>query len=331
MNLQQRINLLTKLGNYLVGNKDEWFEKKVIAEQYNPWFTQEFINLSAKNIAENYLQKDKLEKWTEQYQIPENNLNEKTVGVVMAGNIPLVGFHDFLCVFITGHKQRIKLSSKDNILLKHLVNKIIEWNTEVRHYIQFEDMLKGCDAYIATGSNNSGRYFEYYFAKYPHIIRQNRTSIAILNGEETKEELSFLSDDIHLYFGLGCRNVTKVYVPENYDFLSLIEVCKKYNYFFDIKKYKNNYDYQLALLLMNKIEYKSSGSLLLVENPVLFSPISVMHYEYYNKVEDIIISLNPDNVQTIIGKNFTSFGKAQSPSLTDYADGVDTIRFLIEK
>ena len=169
----------------------------------------------------------------------------------MAGNIPMVGFHDFLSVFISGHYQTIKLSEKDNQLLKHLVLKMYEWDSKMKEYAQFASLLKGCDAYIATGSNNSARYFEQYFAKYPSIIRKNRTSIAILDGTETNEYLEKLSDDIHLFFGLGCRNVTKIYVPEEYNFLPLLQSFHQYKYFADHHKYKNNYDYNLSIQLMN--------------------------------------------------------------------------------
>lgn len=329
MNLQQRILLLTKLGDYIASGTNEWIDIKLRAEQLNLWFTQEFISLSAKNITEEFLQKDKLQQWAEQYNLPENTENPQNVGLVMAGNIPMVGFHDFLCIFITGHRQTIKLSSKDEVLIKHLIGKLVEWDGEVNTLVNFQDMLKGCDAYIATGSNNSGRYFEYYFAKYPHIIRRNRTSIAVLTGNETQQELDLLSDDIHLYFGLGCRNVTKIYIPQDYDFEPLLEACKKYNYFFDIQKYKNNYDYQLALLLMNKVEYKSTGSLLLTENNHLFTPISVLNYEYYTDKNQLMKMLQSnDDVQCVVGKNAVEFGQAQAPELNDYADGVDTLKFL---
>ncbi|HRH61607.1 MAG TPA: hypothetical protein PL045_13610 [Chitinophagaceae bacterium] len=213
--------------------------------------------------------------------------------------------------------------------MKHIAAVLISYDSEVSNYIQFADMLKGCDAYIATGSNNSGRYFDYYFAKYPHIIRRNKTSVAILDGNETDEELSLLADDMLLYFGLGCRNVTQLYVPKGYDFIQLLTALKKYDYFPDHHKYKNNFDYQLALLLLNNKFYMSSGGVLLVENESAFSPISEVHYSFYESKEDAIKKINSSaDVQCIVGKGFMPFGKAQSPSLTDYADGVDTMRFL---
>ncbi|HEX4372736.1 MAG TPA: acyl-CoA reductase, partial [Puia sp.] len=280
------------------------------------------------------LQKEKLENWCKQYAIPEKEDNAKTVGLIMAGNIPLVGFHDFLCVFISGHKQIIKPSSKDETLIKHIVQYLSEKNDAVKDVVSFSEMLKGCDAYIATGSNNSARYFEYYFGKYPNIIRRNRTSVAVLIGDENKEELERLSSDISLYFGLGCRNVTKIYVPENYDFLPLLDALKKFDYFSHHPKYKNNYDYQLAILIINGKYYMTNGSIILTENNAAFSPISVLHYEYYRLTPTPLLAErgfeNSEDIQCIAGKNFLPFGSTQKPSLTDYADGIDTLKFLAE-
>ena len=248
----------------------------------------------------------------------------------MAGNIPLVGFHDFLCVFISGHRQTIKLSSKDDILLKHLVQKMSEWEIIAGNYISFSEMLKGCDAYIATGSNNSARYFEQYFSKYPNIIRSNRTSVAVLTGKERPEELALLSDDIHMYFGLGCRNITKIFVPAEYDFVPLLKAFDRYKYFIDHHKYKNNYDYQLSIALMNNIYYMTNGSTLLIESDEIFSAISRLNYSFYDNAETVLKDLtgNP-NVQCIAGHGGIAFGQAQSPGLQDYADGVDTMQFLL--
>ena len=206
----------------------------------------------------------------------------------------------------------------------------IEGDEEIQDLLIFSEMLIGCDAYIATGSNNSSGYFEYYFGKYPHIIRRNRTSAAILTGQETNEELDKLADDVYLYFGLGCRNVTKLYVPEGYDFIPLLTVFKKYNYLADNHKYKNNYDYNLAIHLLNKKFYMSNESFLLVEEASLFSPISQLNYEYYSDPESLINSLKQNkDLQAIAGKNFIPFGDTQKPSLNDYADGVDTMAFLL--
>jgi hypothetical protein len=247
----------------------------------------------------------------------------------MAGNIPMVGFHDFLCVFLSGHRIHIKLSSKDEVLMKHIIEKMIEWDESLKEVIVISEMLKGCDAYIATGSNNSANYFEYYFAKYPHIIRKNRTSVAILTGKETTEELEALADDVYQYYGLGCRNVTKLYVPMDYDFINLLNAFRKYDHLKDHNKYRNNIDYNLAIYILNNQYYMSNDSLLMVENESIFSPISVLHYEFYEKLETIIESLSHRNdLQAIVGHDFIPFGEAQKPMLTDFADGVNTIEFL---
>ena len=327
MNLPYRIDLLVKLGEYILSDDKQWLEAKEKAGWENGWFIPEFIEQSARTIAHSFLQKDILEKWTSGYQLRYDN--PKFVGIVMAGNIPLVGFHDLLCVFISGHKAVIKPSSKDDTLIRHLVAKLVEWENDVAELIRFADMLKSCDAYIATGSNNSAGYFEYYFKKYPHIIRRNRTSVAILTGHETKDDLAKLADDVYLYFGLGCRNVTKIYVPKEYDFIPLLTAFKKYDYLADHHKYKNNYDYNLAILLLNKKFYMSTASLLLVEEPSPFSPISQLNYESYNSRGALTETLRKDNaIQCIAGNGFVPFGQTQHPAISDYADGVDTLQFL---
>jgi len=328
MNINERIDLLVKLGNYLLLNDKALQLAKQKAQAQNAWFTQEFIDLAIKNIAENFLNKDLLKDWISEYGI-NDTIQPKKVGIIMAGNIPLVGFHDFLCVFISGHKAVIKPSSKDEILIKHLAQKIIEWNKEAEAFVLFAENLKNCDAYIATGSNNSSRYFEYYFGKYPNIIRRNKTSAAILKGDESENELALLANDIQLYFGMGCRNVTHVFVPVKYDFVPLLEALKRYDYFKDFHKYKNNYDYQLALLILNHKFYMTNDSILLTENESVFAPVSQLNYSFYNDEESIEEGLTAnEDIQCIVGKNFIPFGKSQSPALTDYADGIDTMQFL---
>lgn len=333
MNLQHRIDLLIELGQYILSGDEQWQSVKERASRENGWFVPEFIEEATKNIAQSFLQKEQLETWVAGYpvQAPRGGTEFKplTIGIVMAGNIPLVGFHDFLCVFLSGHIALIKPSSKDQVLIKHIIEKLSEWNEEVKDLASFSEMLKGCAAYIATGSNNSSRYFDYYFGKYPHIIRRNRTSVAVLSGEETKDELEKLADDVYLFFGLGCRNVTKIYVPQDYDFVPLLEAFRKYNYLADHHKYKNNYDYNLALHLLNKKYYMTNGSILLIEDPVIFSPISQLNYEFYTNSDDLAAKLPPvQDLQCIVGKSFTGFGQGQHPALCDFADGVDTLKFL---
>jgi hypothetical protein len=332
MNLQYRIDLLTRLGEYILSDDAGWKAAKEKASQQNGWFIPEFIELAAKNIAGEFLQKGILEKWTVNLKSKPDNYrdkNPKRTGIVMAGNIPLVGFHDFLSVFVSGHKAIIKTSSKDETLIKHLTGKLIEWESGLQRYIQFEEMLKGCDAYIATGSRNSFRYFEHYFGKYPHIIRRNKTSVAVLSGNETMEDLEKLADDVCLFFGLGCRNVTKIYVPENYDFVPLLEAFKKYNWMADHHKYKNNYDYTLALHMLGNKYYMTNGSVILVQEKSVFSPVSQLNYEAYQDINELKSELkrNPD-LQCIAGKGFIAFGGTQCPAIDMYADGTDTLKFL---
>ena len=331
MDLRHRIELIYLLRNYMKHDESHWNSQKKHASIINAWFIPEFIEQSVINICSNYLEQDKLSEWINHYPTISQNTNPKRVGIVMAGNIPLVGFHDMLSVFISGNISVIKLSSKDEVLLKHLVYKMIEFNPDAEKYFVFQDMLKDCDMYIATGSNNSSRYFEYYFAKYPNIIRKNRTSVAILNGNETLAELDFLADDIQMYFGLGCRNVTKLFVPEGYNFIPLLDALKKYEYLMDYYKYRNNFDYHLALLIMNSKYYMNNDSIILTENASVFSPVSQIHYSYYEHKQNLIDSLqqNPD-IQCIVGKGFVPFGEAQKPGLFQYADGVDTLAFLTQ-
>lgn len=332
--VSQKITVLERLSAYLGGEgtteERESLERvKQLAYEHNGWFTPEFINLAIDNIRRYYLDPAALEQWLAQYPGFGEPAVPRKVGIVAAGNIPLVSFHDWLTGFLSGHRVYMKLSSKDNILLPHLLQKIAEWYPEAAGITTVQDMLKDCDAYIATGSNNSARYFNYYFAKYPHIIRRNRTSAAVLTGSETPEELEALADDVMLYFGLGCRNVTKVFVPEGYDFAPLLEALKKYDYLAEHHKYKNNYDYNLALYLLNVSPYLTNDSVLLHESEPLFSPLSVLYYGFYRHRGELEEQLkaNPD-LQCLVARDAVPFGQAQRPSLTDYADGVDTAAFL---
>lgn len=329
MYLQQRLDLLEKLGDYISSDSDSWIQTIDKAHRENGWFTPEFIKLAINNISKEFIQKTKLREWVTKYGVPDKVPAPKNVGVVMAGNIPLVGFHDFLCVFVSGHRQAIKPSSKDEILIRHLVDKLGGWDLSIHDYIAFADRLKGCDAYIATGSNNSSRYFEYYFGKYLHIIRRNRTSVAVLRGNETIGDLTRLADDVYQYFGLGCRNVTKIYAPPQYDFVPLLDAFRKYEHLSDHNKYRNNYDYQLALSIMNKEYYMTNGSIILHEHKSEFSPISRLNYEFYDNESSLKeCLLGNRNIQCLIGQGYLPFGSAQQPGLNDYADGIDTMLFL---
>lgn len=325
--IEKRLNTLVELGKYMNADNREWQEVMSLASRSNAWFTEEHIGIAAKNIAEGYLQPEYLQEWLRGYDV--RGVVPRTVGVVMAGNIPMVGFHDLLCGYVAGHRVMVKLSSKDEVLMRAIIGQIKMHDAEAT--IEIAERLTGADAYIATGSNNTSRYFQEYFGKYPNIIRQNRTSVAVLTGDETDEELSALADDVYLYFGLGCRNVTQVAVPRGYNFERLLRAMDKYNRYADFHKYKNNYDYHLALYLLNRVPYMSNTSLLVVENELPFSAVSVLHYKYYDgTAAEVIAQLQADNnVQAVVGNGGVPFGAAQRPSLGDYADGIDTMRFLV--
>jgi hypothetical protein len=329
MNAEQRMALLVRLGAYMQSNETSWLEAQQRAQAENNWFIPEFVQLSVNNIAQQFLQHGVLKKLVQDYGIPPETPHPKEVGIVLAGNIPLVGFHDVLCTFIAGHYARVKPSSKDTVLIKHLFQKLVEWDAEAAAYLQLKDLLKGCHAYIATGGNNTARYFEYYFKNHPSIIRRARTSVAVLTGNETAADLEGLADDVHQYFGLGCRNVTLMYVPQEYNFVPLLGAFKKYSYFSNHNKYNNNYDYNLAVHLLNNKYYMTNGTTLLIENATPFSPISQLHYQYFTDIKDVKKDLlNNEAIQCVVGKEGLPFGTAQCPGLTDFADGVDTMAFL---
>lgn len=335
MTLNQRINALSALGVWLDQN-DETLQSVILRSFHeNAWFTPENTSSAIQSIVNSFLIKDKLTTWTSGYPIPETS-NPKTIGLVMAGNIPLVGFHDLIAVFITGHKALIKLSDKDALLLPCILNWLYDYYPETRNYFEITDRLKDFDAVIATGSNNSARYFETYFGKYPHIIRKNRNSVAVLDGKETNEDLLKLGEDVFTYFGLGCRNVSKLYVPAGYDFASLLEIWMAYENTGNHNKFKNNFEYNYALVLLNNEAHLSNGIILLTENQQLGSRIASLHYEYYTDPEMLTQQLleKAAEIQCFVSNTPFSripvqpFGTTQSPGLSDYADGIDTVAFL---
>ena len=327
MNLQKRIELLGFLGEYLKKDSASYQELRYRAFMENKWFTPEYVFQSGKLIADHMLNKDQLSNFAAAYGVGEG-LKNKTIGLVMAGNIPYVGFHDLLCIFLSGFRQRIKPSSKDSFMIKNLIQIAVSAFPEFENLVVLDEMLKGCDGYIATGSNNSARYFEHYFSKYPHIIRKNRTSVGVLDGTESTEELEALADDIQLYFGLGCRNVTQVLVPEEYDFVPLLTALRKYDHYRDHEKYRNNFDYQLTIAIMNNRFYMSNDSIVLLKNESPFSPISQLHYQYYTDKSAAVAALDNNKIQCLVGKGFIPFGDAQKPGLKDFPDGIDTMEFL---
>jgi hypothetical protein len=304
------------------------------AEAENGWFTQENIRFALQSWKE-ALSEENLNEWVSNYNMEETH--PKTVAVIMAGNIPLVGFHDFLSVLITGNKVLAKLSSNDKTLLPFLAHQLIAIEPGFKDYIEFtEGRLENFDAVIATGSNNTSRYFDYYFGKYPNIIRKNRNSVAVLTGNETKTELTGLADDIFRYFGLGCRNVSKLYVPENYDFEKFFDAMFTWKEIIHNHKYINNYDYNKAVYLMDSFPLLDNEFMILKEDTGFSSPISVVFYELYGSMEQVekILSEEAENIQCVVSKaglpDEIFFGETQTPKLWDYADGVDTVNFLLK-
>lgn len=328
MNLSKRIELLVELGEYLKRVDEDMESTRQRALMENKWFLPEYSRLAGFNLANAMLQKDLLLELVTKYKVPDGSV-DKTVGLIMAGNIPYVGLQDLILIFLSGINQRIKASSKDTVLISHLLEYLYQLNPAVRDSIRLDEMLKGCDAYIATGSDNSARYFEQYFAKYPHIIRKNRTSIAILDGTENEKELSELADDIQLYFGLGCRNVTQLIVPKEYDFVPLLNALRKYDHFREHDKYKNNFDYQLTIAIMNNRYYMTNDSIVVVENDSPFSPISQLHYRFYENADLVLNEVDLEKIQCIVGHGHIPFGRAQYPGIMDFADGIDTMEFLM--
>ena len=341
MNLEERIKSFALLGeilrNALDGKTGDFLTKlNVIIENQvniNPWFTKENVRSAVSEIAVQ-LTKENLAKWTGLYPALKMSYKPLNIGVIMAGNIPLVGFHDFISVLISGNKVIAKTSSKDSQLIVFISEILSSLNPEFKNRIEFtQNTLTNFDAIIATGSNNSSRYFEQYFGKYPHIIRKNRNSIAILEGNETSEELENLGKDIFSYFGLGCRNVSKIYIPKGYLISELINNWEKHSGIITHIKYANNYDYNKALFIVNKEKFHDSGYILLKEESNLSSPVSVLNYEFFESQSAVKeqIDILGENIQCIVGNGNVPFGKAQSPNLWDYADGVDTVEFLLKK
>lgn len=334
----------TKLGDFLrdfCNDKDsesEWHasftEVISMAKHHNGWFTEENIHFSLKGWSE-LLTEEKLSEWLSNYNLEDNQ--PKTVALILAGNIPLVGFHDFLSVLITGNKVLAKLSSNDKALLPLIANYLIEIEPSLKDKIVFtEEKLDSFDAVIATGSNNTARYFEHYFSKGPNIIRRNRNSVGVLTGNETSEELTALGEDIFRYYGLGCRSVSKLFVPEGYDFDGFFKAIYDFNSLIQQAKYANNYDYNKAVYLMSEFKILENGFLMLKEDKSYASPIASVFYETYSSSEELKqkLKVEEEKIQCIVAKDFIKneipFGQTQTPELNDYADGVDTVDFLLK-
>lgn len=340
MTLGERIQVLIGLGEILKQYDERLQAHAHRASVDNPWFTPENIRFAIDRIAEWLTdavpagrQEAALKHWTRTVKDPGIM---RRIGVIMAGNIPAVGFHDILCVFVSGNISVIKLSDKDKYLIPFMLKVLEEHDPRTQQYFEFVDKLQNIDAVIATGSNNSARYFEYYFSKYPYIIRRNRNAVAVLSGTESDEDLAGLCEDIFMYFGLGCRSVSHCFVPEGYDFTRLVDQLKRYGDLANHNKYRNNLDYNIALNMLNQTPLISLTNLLLVENPALISPVSCLHYSYYHDIGELTDRLQNQSqeIQCVVTKfklgdlPCVGFGEAQKPAIDDYADGIDTLAFL---
>lgn len=333
----QRINAFVNLGEYLKDptHSIELEEIKAAARNTNSWFVPDNSQLALDSITDTFLQASALGEFLNQY--PETGVSKK-IGVVMAGNVPAVGFHDALSVILSGHHLLAKLSKDDTPLMHFLLSTLIKVEPALRDSITFVDKINAADAYIATGSDNTARYFNFYFSSKPHIIRKNRTSVGVLTGNESTEELRGLVKDILLYFGLGCRSVSKLYVPEGYDFTGLFESAEEMrDHYANHHKYFNNYEYNKSILLVNRTEHLDNGFLIITRNESLVSPLSVVYHEPYQSLESLkqALSKQEEKIQCVVGNTDSTlatipFGAAQQPSLRDFADGVDTMKFLSE-
>lgn len=331
MNIEQRILAFSKLGDYIKDNPAALQEVIHKAYLYNAWFTPENTQKALQSIATEFLNKEKLEHWIAAYTLPEIQ-TPKTIAIVAAGNIPMVAFHDILCILISGNRLQLKLSEKDKMLLPFLLALLVEIEPKFKNLIAIQPKLENFDAIIATGSNTSAKHFEYYFSKYQHIIRRNRNSVAILTGTESEDELQNLGHDIFDYFGLGCRNVSKIFVPLNFDLLKLKNSFAVFSDLMQHTQYMNNLDYQRTIYLMNQIPMVDIDFINIVENTSLYSPISCLHFERYDTEEQLktFLADEQENIQCVMGKGYLPFGKSQEPTLTDYADNIDTLNFIIQ-
>ena len=340
MTLQDRLNTLGSLHAHLKRGEDEYLTALQKRTEFNNgWFTLANQRASLEAIRDQFLEPGKLKSWLANYPslVPASApISRKTVALILAGNIPLVGFHDILCVYVAGHVAQIKLSSKDAYVLPYLIKLLTDFDERAKDYFAIVDTLDGFDAVLATGSNNSARYFQAYFGKYPHVIRKNRNAVAVLSGEETDDELRALGQDVFQYFGLGCRNVSKLYLPEGYDLQPLLEIFHEWKGLQNHTKWKNNFDYNYALTTLNKASFHLTGPLMVFEDDAIISRIATLHFSRYVDVASLEEELRArrEELQLVVARpgllslNTFAFGRAQAPGLGDYADGVDTLSFL---
>ncbi|MCB0738381.1 MAG: acyl-CoA reductase [Bacteroidetes bacterium] len=335
MNIENRINLLAATGNVLKrnlenGELDDLFFR---VKNQNAWFTEQNVELALNSVVNEFFNKEKLTAWISEYDV---NTSNKTVAIVMAGNIPLVGIHDLVCVFVAGYNAQVKLSSKDQVLFNFIFSIMKDLEPDLEQFIQFEEKLSGFDAVLATGSDNSKRYFEQYFGKVPNIIRGNRNSIALISGNETDAELELLASDIFNYFGMGCRSVNNLILTGNSSLEKVISHFEKYNFVQDHHKYFNNYEYYKSIFLVNSEPHLDNGFCLFRPNyQSLVSPVSVVNYHNISSLESIqdFIETFSNSLQCTVengslGLSELRFGDTQKPSLIDYADKIDVVKFL---
>ncbi|WP_461452769.1 acyl-CoA reductase [Mucilaginibacter sp.] len=333
INIPDLINIFSTLGEQL-SNPDEQLIEIINDElHYNAWFTPDNVAKAVKAIGKSLNRAD-LQTWLGKYNFNSSN---KKVGLILAGNIPMVGFHDVLCVLASGNYALIKTSSQDNHLIKYVLQKLVEIQPALADQFSYVERLEKFDAVIATGSNNTSRYFDYYFGKVPNIIRKNRNSTAVLTGNETEQQLHELGHDIFDYYGLGCRNVSKLLVPEGYNFNFFFESIQSYEDIIHHHKYNNNYDYNKSIYLVNRDEHLDNGFLLVKKDERLTSPLAVLFYSNYKILHDAeqMINAESEKIQCVVSdeklnvsNQVVDFGQSQQPKLWDYADGIDTMDFL---
>ncbi|WP_236980090.1 acyl-CoA reductase [Membranihabitans maritimus] len=336
--MQERLIALQHLAGK-IDEKDEWLDAHIHRTyHHNLWFPKENYWDALEAIKQKMLNSDSILEWINHYSFPVADVHKKRVGIVFAGNIPLVGFHDFLAIYLSGHETVIKLSSKDPFVFPAIIKIMGEKDPSIHSRVKIVERLEIFDAVIATGSNNSNRYFEYYFSEVPNILRKNRTSVSILKGDETPEELLSLGKDIFSYYGLGCRNVTKIFVPSGYGLQDLLDQFSAFDWVIQNSKYKNNFDYNLSIELLNRSDHFSNNFLVLKrDNSALSSPIGMLYFDDYSNIHDVegFIQNRKDQIQCVVGNHkvedipLIPFGKSQEPGLFDYPDGVDVGHFLV--
>ncbi|MBT8232216.1 MAG: acyl-CoA reductase [Saprospiraceae bacterium] len=335
MSLDSRIKAFAQLSDCINENNEELQSVVVQACLKNPWFNKENVWKALLAIKQQFLDESLLKAWLSHYDSNQFT-GGKNVGLVLAGNIPLVGFHDVLSVLLTGHNALIKYSEKDKVLTSYLIEQLIKKSPEFESRIKSVERLKSFDALIATGNNTTGAHFEKYFSHVPNIIRKNRHAVGVIFKDDSVASLKPIGEDVFAYFGLGCRNISKLYIEDGFKLDTFFEAIYDYNHVINHNKYKNNYDYSNALFLLNQVSFLSNNFLLLKCDEEISSRIATLHYSYFNKASDVEkeLMVKKDQIQCVLSNktldNQRTFklGSAQQPGLMDYADNVDTVSFL---